>query len=300
MEHLLKDFKKISIVTPTYNQGQYIEETIKSVLDQNYPNLEFIIMDGGSTDNTVEVIKKYEEHLTYWVSEPDKGQANAINKGLKRCTGEIFNWLNSDDYLAPNALLNIAKAFSEPNTSAVAGRTTYFEDGVYQEPEQLSNLSPRGLMFWEEGTVFVQPGLWLLRENIEAVGGLDESLHYSFDTDMIIRYLSVYPNVRYIKNDLVFFRLHDESKTVSQPEGFFENKIKYINRILLDSKFQHIHRICDEWLIKDKWSNLLKAQIVSNDSKSKRVKVIISSLITEPKYKWNRKSFGALKRIILS
>ncbi|MHA7943012.1 glycosyltransferase family 2 protein [Formosa sp. 3Alg 14/1] len=296
----MKNYPKISIVTPTYNQGQYIEETIKSVLDQNYPNLEFIIMDGGSTDNTVEIIKKYEKHLTHWESKADKGQANAINKGLKLCTGEIFNWLNSDDYLAEGALNNIAKAFSELSVSAVAGRTIYFEDGVYQEPEQLANLSPRGLMFWEEGTVFVQPGLWLLRENIEAVGGLDESLHYSFDTDMIIRYLSLYPNVNYIKKDLVFFRLHDESKTVSQPERFFENKIQYINRTLNDPQFRHIHGLCEEWLITDNWSNVLKEQISSNDSKLKRFKTIISKLITEPKYKWNRKSFGALKRILVS
>ena len=82
-----------SIITPSYNQGQYIEQTIQSVLNQNYPNLEYIIIDGGSTDNTVEIIKKYEKHLKFWVSEKDKGQANAINKGLQYCTGEIFNWI---------------------------------------------------------------------------------------------------------------------------------------------------------------------------------------------------------------
>jgi glycosyltransferase involved in cell wall biosynthesis len=92
---------KISIVNPTYNQGEYIEETIQSVLDQNYPNLKYIIMDGGSTDNTVDIINKYEKQLTYWESQPDKGQAHASNKGLNYCTGEIFNWLNPDNYLTP-------------------------------------------------------------------------------------------------------------------------------------------------------------------------------------------------------
>ena len=115
----------ISIVTPTYNQGQYIEQTIQSVLNQNYPNLEYIIIDGGSTDNTVEIIKKYEKHLKFWVSEKDNGQANAINKGLQYCTGEIFNWLNSDDYLEPGALLNIANAFSS-NVQMVAGKVRVF------------------------------------------------------------------------------------------------------------------------------------------------------------------------------
>ena len=90
-------FPKITIITPSYNQGQFIEETILSVINQGYPNLEYIIMDGGSTDNTVEVIKKYSDHINYWVSEKDKGQSNAINKGLHRATGDIINWLNSDD-----------------------------------------------------------------------------------------------------------------------------------------------------------------------------------------------------------
>jgi glycosyltransferase involved in cell wall biosynthesis len=90
---------KISILTPSYNQGQYIEQTIQSILSQNYPNLEYIVIDGGSTDNTVEILKKYDQHITYWVSEKDRGQSHAINKGIEKCTGVLFNWLNSDDYL---------------------------------------------------------------------------------------------------------------------------------------------------------------------------------------------------------
>lgn len=101
-----KPWPKISIVTPSFNQGQYIEETIRSILLQGYPNLEYIVIDGGSTDGAVDVIRKYEKWLTYWVSEPDKGQADAINKGLERCTGEIFNWINSDDILLPNVAFN--------------------------------------------------------------------------------------------------------------------------------------------------------------------------------------------------
>jgi glycosyltransferase involved in cell wall biosynthesis len=296
----LKTFKKISIVTPTYNQGQYIEETIQSVLNQNYPNLEYIIIDGGSTDGTVELIKKYEKHLKYWVSEPDKGQANAINKGLKHCTGEIFNWLNSDDYLAPGALHAIGKAFTDPKVDAVAGRTIYFEDGNFKAPEQLAGLSPRGLMFWEPGTVFVQPGLWLKKSSIENVGGLDINLHFSFDTDMIIRYLSVYPNVNYISDDLVYFRLHDESKTVSQPAKFFDNKITYINRILNDPKFLSLHELCHEWLVKHEWSKLLKFQMHSENGKIRRVLAILAGLKKDSKYKLNRKTMGALKSVLTS
>ena len=115
---------RISIVTPSFNQGQFIEKTICSVLDQNYPNLEYVVIDGGSTDETVEIIKKYAKHLTYWVSEPDRGQSHAINKGLAHCTGDVFNFLNSDDYLEPGALFHVAEAWNEKTDAAVYTRFT--------------------------------------------------------------------------------------------------------------------------------------------------------------------------------
>jgi glycosyltransferase involved in cell wall biosynthesis len=105
-------YPKISIVTPSFNQGRFIEKTILSVIEQDYPNLEYIIIDGGSTDESVEVIKKYDQHLAYWVSEPDRGQSHAINKGFERATGEIFGWLNSDDWYHPGALKAVAEAFA--------------------------------------------------------------------------------------------------------------------------------------------------------------------------------------------
>lgn len=101
------EWPKISIVTPSLNQGQYIEETIRSVLLQGYPNLEYIVIDGDSSDESVEIIQKYDKWLTYWISELDKGQSHAINKGIYKCTGAIFTWLNSDDYYNPNAFLSI-------------------------------------------------------------------------------------------------------------------------------------------------------------------------------------------------
>lgn len=107
----MQNYPKISIVTPSYNQGQYIEETILSVIGQNYPNLEYIIIDGGSTDNTVEIIKKYEKHLAYWVSEADKGMYHAIQKGFEQSTGEIMAWINSDDLFVSNSFFTIAKVF---------------------------------------------------------------------------------------------------------------------------------------------------------------------------------------------
>ena len=120
---------RISIVTPSFNQGKYIEQTIQSVLNQNYPNLEYIIIDGGSTDNTVEIIKKYETQISYWISEPDKGQTDAINKGFAKCTGDIFNWINSDDYYESGTFHKLAQQFtSDPSVNVVCGKEWGFND----------------------------------------------------------------------------------------------------------------------------------------------------------------------------
>src|SRR5688572_24844846 len=106
---------KITIVTPSYNQGQFLEETIRSVLLQGYPNLEYIIMDGGSTDGSVDIIRKYEPYIAYWVSTTDRGQSHAINKGFSLATGHLMGWLNSDDVYAPNALMSIAQSLQVMN-----------------------------------------------------------------------------------------------------------------------------------------------------------------------------------------
>ena len=111
--NIKKKYPKITVVTPNYNQGAYIEETINSVLNQNYPNLEYIIMDGGSTDGSLEIIKKYENELTYWVSEKDAGMYDALNKGFSKSSGDIMCWINSDDLLMPNALQNMNELFTD-------------------------------------------------------------------------------------------------------------------------------------------------------------------------------------------
>jgi glycosyltransferase involved in cell wall biosynthesis len=117
-----KSWPKISIITPSYNQGQYLEETLRSVLLQGYPNLDFHVIDGGSLDDSVDIIRKYEPWLTSWVSERDGGQSDAINKGFSRCSGEIVNWTCSDDYLTPNSLLTVGSTFlREPEADVVAG-----------------------------------------------------------------------------------------------------------------------------------------------------------------------------------
>lgn len=135
-----KPWPRISIVTPSYNQGQFIEETIRSVLLQGYPDLEYIIIDGGSTDESVEIIRKYERWITFWVSEPDSGQTNAINKGFKRSTGEIVAWLNSDDVYTAGSLCTAAKAFAEqPHVAVIYGKI----DAIDADTSILSHISSR-------------------------------------------------------------------------------------------------------------------------------------------------------------
>src|SRR5678816_3341009 len=136
---------RISIVTPSFNQAQYLEETIRSVLLQGYPNLEYFVYDGGSTDGSVEILRRYEPFLQGWVSERDKGQSDAINKGFARCTGEVVNWLCSDDILLPGALLHVGQAFVERrDIDVVAAAATYhFDDG--SEPDFVRGPKPDDL-----------------------------------------------------------------------------------------------------------------------------------------------------------
>ena len=211
---------KITIVTPSFNQGKYIEETIRSVLQQNYPNLEFVIIDGGSTDNTVDIIKRYEAWITYWVSEPDRGQSHAINKGLEKCSGHIINWLNSDDWLEPNALFEIANQFLEnPNTLVVSGHENHvFEDGNLVEV--VGTTLGDSLEATIERCHIAQPSTFFRSREFKLISPVPEDIHYIMDGEIWMRFLLMYGQKSFKKIDkpLVNFRLHENSKTVGNSE----------------------------------------------------------------------------------
>lgn len=206
---------KISIVTVSYNQGQYLEQTIRSVLDQNYPNLEYIIIDGGSTDNSVDIIKKYESQLAYWVSEKDSGQSEAINKGRAKCTGDIFNWLCSDDYLEEGALLKIGEAFaSELQPDIVYGNVREFNDeGTRDETKKGTRIEPTVYKSIVR-TFITQPVTFWKRDMFNEIG-LDDRMHWFMDYEMWVKYLYKYgqSKVLYIDSLLAHYRFHETSKS---------------------------------------------------------------------------------------
>jgi glycosyltransferase involved in cell wall biosynthesis len=180
---------RISIVTPSYNQGQFIEQTIRSVLLQGYPNLEYIIVDGGSTDASVEIIKRYESWLAYWESEKDRGQSHAINKGLERATGQIFHWLNSDDYLTPGALQEVANmVVKHPDAVGwVGGCRRVDPAGNLLSLVIPQNLARDHLANWARDGFFYQPSCFFSAQTWEEVGPLDENLHCALDLDLWLR-----------------------------------------------------------------------------------------------------------------
>jgi len=231
-----EEWPKISIVTPSYNQGKFIEETIRSILLQNYPNLEYIIIDGGSNDNTVEIIKKYEKWITFWVSEKDKGQANAINKGIERCTGNIFNWINSDDYLAPNSLVNIARAFKGGYT--VAGKVYNFYDNDPEFKDIVVNEALTGSQFISLKSTFHQPGIWCDLNNIKATGKFQENSSYYFDRIFFTTYFVKFKKVVYIDEVLVHFRYHENSKTLVIRDSHADELIVFYNQLLDNPLFK--------------------------------------------------------------
>jgi glycosyltransferase involved in cell wall biosynthesis len=296
----MKDgYPKISIVTPSYNQGAYLEQTIQSVLQSNYPNLEYLIIDGGSTDNSIDIIKRYENQLKYWISEPDYGQAHAINKGLMNCTGEIFNWLNSDDYLEPGALYAIGAQFAQPDfPDLVAGEVEIFNDKGSLEYVKHSKLTSKGLMIWEQGVTFVQPGVWMRRELIEKCGGIDEQFHYAFDWDLLIRYLYKAPKVQYLNQKIINFRYHEHSKTVRSIEKFAQEEHRILEKITSLSEFKGLKKIAQKKIAANLWMPQLK-EIQSQPNK-KLIKVY--KILRQHKFQYLpiwQATLGAIKNIIL-
>lgn len=222
---------RISIVTPSLNQGQFIEETIRSVLLQGYPNLEYIVIDGGSNDCSVEIIKKYEKWLAYWTSAPDKGQSHAINKGFSKASGRIFAYLNSDDVYEPGALATVANSMGfNGNMHLLAGECT-----VFSNEGPLKVVKPR----WPDdlthflhlfGSTFAQPATFWSRAIFNLLNGFDENFNFCFDREFFLRIGINGISPLLLSERLSKYRDHPLSKTRTGKVSFFEESIRLIKK----------------------------------------------------------------------
>jgi glycosyltransferase involved in cell wall biosynthesis len=217
-------FPKITIITPTYNQGEFIEKTIISVLDQNYPNLEYIIIDGGSTDATIDIIKKYEKQITYLISEPDHGQSDAINKGFKLASGDIINWLNSDDYLDEDVLFKIASDFQKPNIDLVCGYAELITNaGLISK--RTSQLKDDFALFISRGHI-MQPSTFFRKSVFDEFTPIATNLHYMMDHYLWLQYVCKkgVSNVLYVDYKISNVLLHENAKSYKMIGLFKEDK----------------------------------------------------------------------------
>lgn len=218
---------RVTIVTPSYNQGQFIEETIRSVLLQGYADLEYIIMDGGSTDGSAEIIRKYEPWLAYWVSEPDRGQADAIQKGFERSTGEILAWLNSDDRYFPLALVAVGEFVGKnPKAELIVGNSTRTDHGGrLLNCRRPCRITFDRLLFGYWG--LTQPATFWRRKPFFEVGGLDTDLEFCLDLDLFLKLLARKP-ARRLDRYLAAPRVHPASKSSTmQDTGEREAQLLY-------------------------------------------------------------------------
>jgi len=211
----MRIWPRISVITPSFNQGRFLEETIRSVLDQDYPNLEYIVIDGGSTDNSVDIIKKYAKKLAVWVSEPDRGQSDALNRGFRIASGEIVGWLNSDDVYLEKSLYTAARYFTEyPTVDLIYGN--YFNIDENSRVVKICYDLPYSFWRWAIGGIFFcQPASFFRRSVFDRIGYLNVDLHYCMDNEFFYRMFRAGCKFKHVDEFMAKFRYHHSSKAVA-------------------------------------------------------------------------------------
>ncbi|MCH2214321.1 MAG: glycosyltransferase [Flavobacteriales bacterium] len=216
----------ISVIVPSFNQGQYIEQTISSMTSIS---TEVLVFDGKSTDQTTTILRRLDDQLAHWISEPDQGQSHAINKGLNKATGKIINWINSDDYLEPGALEAIESAFKDEAVNVFIGKSNIVKDGKIVAQSRGTDIYKGNLAKTIGRARIDQPETWWRKSVIDEIGPLNQALHYTMDRDWWIKYLLRFGMSGIKKENVVLanFRLHGESKTVSQSDAFKVERNSY-------------------------------------------------------------------------
>ena len=215
----------VSIVTPSFNQARFLEATIQSVLSQDYPRIEYFVMDGDSTDGSVDIIRKYASRLSGWVSEQDRGQTDAINKGFSRASGQIMAWLNSDDTYLPGAVRAAVRAFqANPECGLIYGDANYIDEAgriVGRFPAAQTDLVRlrQGYVHVPQQAAFFRADLW------RSLGPLDVSLHYAMDYDLWLR-IAQRAQVEYVAETWANFRLHRAAKTIAEDDHFWPEMLR--------------------------------------------------------------------------
>ena len=221
---------KVSIVTPSYNQARFIEETIRSVLLQGYPDLEYIIIDGGSADGTVDIIRKYEKWLTYWVSEPDRGQSDAINKGWRLAQGDVLAFLNSDDIYMPGAVRTAAAFLGQnPDTGMIYGECNIIDEHSHLKRRFKTADFRIEKVLCGEPNVIPQPSAFIRRTTIDKVGLLDIDMDMAMDLDLWVR-IGLKHSIVHIPEVLASHRLYPGTKTLSSASPFLPNRLAILDK----------------------------------------------------------------------
>lgn len=223
----MRTFPKISIVTPSFNQAEHLELTLKSVLDQGYPNLEYIVIDAGSVDGSVDIIRKYSDRLAYWVSEPDKGHADGINKGFARATGEIMGWVNSSDVYFPWTLDTVAQVFSDVTEARwITGISTELVEGI--GPQDVS-VGSRNLYDFLSGNYrwIQQESIFWKRELWDSVGGsLNVNAKFACDFELWLRFFKR-TRLYAVNTILAGFRYHEDGRSSTGKQHYYQEAAKY-------------------------------------------------------------------------
>lgn len=242
----MSQLPRITLVTPSFQQATFLEECLASVKAQQYPDLEHIVVDGGSTDGSKEILEEHAGSFVWWVSEKDEGQSDALNKGLSHATGDIFGWLNSDDLLLPGTLHLVAQAFMADPGLMVFGGRAIVRDALGDHLEERI-LDPTDPVRFLRDPGFDQPATFVRMEAMRAMGGIETRLHYTMDLEMILQVAFRHgtASMHFIPRPLAVSRMHGESKTVAQFLHFEHDRASILHGLCMRTGNEDLARMIE-------------------------------------------------------